>query len=254
MKIFLESANIDYHLHIVILATVAAGFCGVSLVAGISRYHWSYRTGVIVTLLLGLLPIRAYEPLVLFVPLCGLLSLFSYFVRGNEITCSSTSPRLTLARRQISLSAFLLAVTLLCGGLAILLRLPWRIMDLTFGGFVFDFLLLLSLSCTIWCVVESRASRGWIMGLVSLIAGAILIEALWGDAYPMPSQNFEASASNESAAHLELCLCFVSLLAGGLVIYRYFPPIDQQAFRTLRRALVIRLLILALIVPAIALY
>lgn len=250
------------HIHVVAIGLAAAGMCWGALLAGLSRRHWFLRASALCLPLLLLLPIRAYEPLVLLFPLVIALAataaaLRSQWERGLTVQGTQRAEPETNGRPQrwrISLSDTLLAMTVIGAILAILAQLPWRNLNLSWWGLLFDAAVFYSLSVVCLCLVGLRGGLFWAVPLFLCVSTGIVFESTYGDGlqalYLMGVTNPQQSNWFPIG---EYYLLFVTLLVVGLWLVRWCASSPDAQVWVWRQRLVGGV-VGVLAMPAVALY
>jgi hypothetical protein len=245
------------HLHIVVLAVTAAGICWAAMLAGLCRVHWFWRIAVLCLPLLMLLPIRAYEPLVMFFPLMLSLQVAAALLRKRweaELGIvhqpapakvvhdpqPAKSARVTwfrLPRWTFSLSDFMLATTSVAVVMAVLVQLPWSNLNFSWGGLLFDATQLVALSLVILTLVGLRGGLGWALALFALVSLGIVFQASLGDGVKALYLMGVAGPQHLTWTPLaEFYLLFTTMVLIGLSLVRWcWQALSQPALFQQRR-------------------
>lgn len=254
--------SLAVHIHVVALALAAAGVCWAALLAGLSRRHWFLRVSALCLPLLLLLPIRAYEPLVLLFPLVIALAATAAGLRTQwerELAIRGDSranqrPGKRVNRWSVSLSDSILATTVIGAILAILVQLPWRNLNLSWPGLLFDATLLYLISVVCLCLVGLRGGLFWAVPLFVCVSTGIVFESNWGDGLQALHLLGVAGPQHLNWVPLgEYYLLFVTLLIVGLWLVRWCASSSQSQVFAQRQRLVGSIVGL-MAAPALALY
>lgn len=240
-----STSNIAVHVHAIVLALAAAGICCASLLAGLSRLHWFWRVSMLCLPLLLLLPIRAYEPLVLLFPLmvalaCSAAALRSRWDRELNLR---TKPRVTVGRPNrwsLSLRDAMLAMTVASVALAILVQLPWRGLSISWGGLLFDATLWYSISLVCLALIGLRGGLVWAVALFIGVSLGIVFEPAWGDGLRALYLIGVSGPQHLTWAPLaEFYLFFAAMLLVGLWLIRWcWVATDEPQLLAQRQRLV----------------
>lgn len=222
------------YVHVLALALAAAGVCWAALLAGLSRRHWFLRVSALCLPLLLLLPIRAYEPLVLLVPLVIGLAATGAGLRSQWERELSVQPKVPALRGKkvnrwsISLSDTLLGTTVIGAILAILVQLPWRNLNLSWPGLLFDATLFYLISVVCLCLVGLRGGLFWAVPLFVCVTTGIIFESTWGDGLRAIYLFGVAGPQHLNWAPLgAFYLLFTTLLIVGLWLVRWCATCPQ---------------------------
>lgn len=185
----LESTSaIAVHVHALALAVGAAGICQAALLAGLCRWHWFFRIALVCVPLMMLLPVRAYEPLVLLFPVVLALAGSACLLRRHweqdllKDAASHGPVKSPPSRRwRISLRDSLLLMTVIGMTLGVLVQLPWKGLSLSQIGLLFDGLLLYLISLFCLGVIGLRGGLIWAALLFIGVSTGIVFESTWGD-------------------------------------------------------------------------
>ena len=255
--------SLAIHIQVIALALAAAGICWAALLAGLSRRHWFLRVSALCLPLLFLLPIRAYEPLVLLFPLVIGLAATAAGLRSQwerELTVrdgresAARAGRKPINRWSLSLSDILLGTTVIGAILAILVQLPWRNLNLSWPGLLFDATLFYLISVVSLCLVGLRGGLFWAVPLFLCVSTGIVFEANFGDGLQALHLFGVAGPQHLNWVPLgEYYLLFATLLIVGLWLIRWCAQGSQPQVFAQRRRLVGSFVGL-LAAPALALY
>lgn len=263
-----STSSLTVHVHAAVLALAAAGICCASLLAGLSRLHWFWRVSMLCLPLLLLLPIRAYEPLVLLFPLMVALAFSAAALRSRwerelklpNSTTAALAKKAKVNRWSLSLRDAMLTMTVTGVGLAILAQLPWRGLSISWGGLLFDATLWYSLSLICLGLIGFRGGWMWAVALFICVSLGIVFEANFGDGLRALYLIGVAGPQHLTWAPLaEFYLIFAALLLVGLWLIRWSwsatekSHAEQPRVLAQRRRLVGSLAMLAA-TPAVMMY
>lgn len=257
------------HVHAIALALSAAGIAWAAVLAGLSRWHWSFRVGLLCLPLVLLLPIRAYEPLVLLFPLVIALAASAAALRGAweknlgiaaRFSAAADSPatdqpRQTSTRFHLSLLDALLGITVIGVTLGLLVQLPWRSLNISWTGLVFDGVLMYCISVVCLALIGLRGGLAWAVALFLCVSTGIVFESTFGDG--LRALYLLGVAGPQHLTWfplLEFYLVLVTVLLIGLWLVRWcWAVIDQPLLLAQRRRMVGSLATVAA-APAVVLY
>lgn len=236
------------HVHAIALALAAAGICWAALLAGLSRWHWFWRVGLLCLPLVLLLPIRAYEPLILLLPLVIALASTAAALRTRwerELELPERSPK-TLAvakktsRWSLSLRNAMLGMTVTGVALGVLVQLPWGGLNLSWGGLLFDGAVLYSISLICLGLIGLRYGVAWAVALFVGVSTGIVFESTLGDGLRALYLIGVAGPQHLNWVPLgEFYLVFAAVLVFGLWLVRWcWSALDQPAVLAQRRRIV----------------
>jgi hypothetical protein len=263
--------SVAIHVHVIALALTAAGICWAALLAGLSRQHWFWRVSFLCLPLLLLMPIRAYEPLVLVFPLVIALAVTAAGLRvrwereSRGQTSASAGPdsansgrtgtKKPVNRWSISLGDSLLGMTVIGAMLAILVQLPWNHLNLSWSGLLFDATLLYLISLVCLCLVGLRGGLIWAVALFLCISTGIVFEATWGDGLRAMYLIGVAGPQHLTWAPLgEFYLLFTTLLLLGLWLIRWCSSALPEPQSFVKRRRLVASLVAVAAAPVLALY
>lgn len=249
------------HVHAIALALAAAGVCWAAMLAGLSRRHWFFRVGLLCLPLLLLLPIRAYEPLILLLPLIIALAGTAAALRSHleheldlpkRVEPSATKKR---SRWSLSLRDSLLGMTLIGVALGVLVQLPWLGLNLSWGGLLFDGLVLYSISLVCLGLIGLRGGLFWAVALFASVSTGIVFESTFGDGLRALYLVGVAGPQHLNWVPLgEFYLLFAAVLVLGLWLVRWCWSAREQPAVLARRQRMVGSLAAITASPVVALY
>jgi hypothetical protein len=250
------------HVHAISLALAAGGICWAALLAGLSRWHWFYRVGLLCLPLVLLLPIRAYEPLILLLPLVIALASSAAALRSrweHGLDLPERSPQISAAKKSnrwtLSLRDSMLGMTLIGIALGVLVQLPWLGLNVSWGGLVFDGVVLYSISLICLGLIGLRCGLAWAVALFVGVSTGIVFESTWGDGLRALYLVGVAGPQHLNWVPLgEFYLVFAAVLVFGLWLVRWcWSALDQPVVLGQRRRIVGSLATITA-APVVALY
>lgn len=235
------------HVHAISLALAAACICWAALLAGLSRWHWFLRVGLLCLPLVLLLPIRAYEPLILLLPLvialagsaAALRSRWEHELALPQRTRSST-PATKSNRWSLSLRDSMLGITVIGIALGVLVQLPWRGLNLSWGGLLFDGVMLYSISLVCLGLIGLRCGLAWAVALFVGVTTGIVFESTLGDGLRALYLFGVSGPQHLNWVPLgEFYLVFAAVLVFGLWLVRWcWAALEQPVLLAQRRRIV----------------
>ncbi|QDU27258.1 hypothetical protein ETAA8_23450 [Anatilimnocola aggregata] len=251
--------SIAIQVHVVALALTAGGICWAAILAGLSRLPWFWRVSLLCAPLVLLLPIRAYEPLVMLFPLVLALAIAAASLRqrweaglgivpaklvpAKETAKSKQTATAKTARNKrwkISLCDAWLGMTVIAVTLGVLVQLPWRNLNFSWTGLCFDLALLFAISFISLGVVGLRGGSVWAIAMFICVSLGIVFESTWGDGLQALYLLGVAGPQHLTWTPIgEFYLFFTTLLLVGLWLVRWcWQVIDQNELFQKRRRLV----------------
>jgi hypothetical protein len=236
-------------LHAAALALALVVVCWAALLAGLSRLHWFWRVSLLCVPLVLMLPIRAYEPLVMVGPLLVVLALTAAQLRGRweknlgraNVQHSPAAPKSAKTNRwSISLGDAWLGVTLLGMVLAVLVQLPWRNLHFSWPGLCFDAALIYGLAISCLGIVGLRRGTAWAVALFGGVFFGTVFETSWGDGLrALYLLGLDSPQHMNWAPLTVFLLVFVALLIVSLWLTRWcWQALPRPAVYAQRRRLV----------------
>ncbi|WP_254513392.1 hypothetical protein [Anatilimnocola floriformis] len=247
------------HVHAVALAVAAAGICWAALVAGLSRWHWFYRIGALCAPLVLLLPIRAYEPLVLLCPVVLALAGTAALLRGSwerQLSVRQGKPlQTTRLRWRWSLRDSMLVITVFGVALGVLVQLPWRGLNIFWPGLAFDGLLLYLMCVFALGVIGLRFGLVWVVALFVAVSTGIILESTLGDGLRAAYLIGVSGPQHLNWPPLaEFYLVFTALLLIGLWLVRWCWSVADRPVQLAQRYRLVGSLAAITAAPAVVLY
>jgi hypothetical protein len=247
------------HVHAIALALAAACVCWSAMLAGLSRWHWFCRVGLLCLPLVLLLPIRAYEPLILLFPLVIALAASAAALRSRWERELPLAPTTSIGRKSIrwtlSLRDSMLGMTVISIALGVLVQLPWLGLNLSWGGLLFDGMVLYSISLVCLGLIGLRGGLAWAVALFVGISTGIVFESTYGDGLRALYLIGVAGPQHLNWVPLgEFYLVFAAVLVLGLWLVRWcWSALEQPALLAQRRRIVGSLATITA-APVVALY
>lgn len=247
------------HVHAIALALAAACICWAALLAGLSRWHWFCRVGLLCLPLILLLPIRAYEPLILLLPLVIALAVSAAGLRRRWERELPIAPAISSGRKSIcwtlSLRDSMLAMTVISVALGVLVQLPWLGLNVSWFGMLFDGVVLYSISLVCLGLIGLRGGLVWAVALFVAISTGIVFESTYGDGLRALYLIGVAGPQHLNWVPLgEFYLVFAAVLVLGLWLVRWcWSALEQPALLAQRRRIVGSLATITA-APVVALY
>ncbi|WP_425617504.1 hypothetical protein NA78x_001182 [Anatilimnocola sp. NA78] len=259
---------IAIHIHTLALALTAGAVCWAAMLAGLVRLHWFWRISLLCAPLLLLLPIRAYEPLVMLFPLVLGLAMAAAMLRKRweaelGIVRAEKLPPVTTGKTakpvrqywKMSLGDALLTTTVIAVVLSVLVQLPWRNLNFSWVGICFDLVLLFAISLICLALVGLRGGIFLAICLFGFVCLGIIFESTWGDGLRALYLIGVAGPQHLTWVPLgEFYLLFTTLLLIGLWFIRWcWQAVDRPVVLQQRRRLVASLVAMTAS-PAVVLY
>jgi hypothetical protein len=256
------------YVHALALALSLAAIVWAAMLAGLCRVHWFWRMSLLCVPLVMLLPIRAYEPLVLLAPLMTALAVSAACLRGawegnagrrqNPPSRQAAAAESSIAktwRLRISLADSLLGMTLIGIVLATLVQMPWRNLDFSWIGLLFDASVIYGIAIACLGIVGMRKGTLWAVLLFAGIFLGTVFVSVWGDGLQaLYLLGFDAPHHLNWVPLGIFFLAFVTLLIVALWLTRWCGQVVKQPELFAQRRRLVGSWLAMTLAPGVVLY